>query len=486
MKSLAFKVCILLILFTGLIACGTGSRFIPQLEFEPALNYPKEAIEKYLEGDVELLILVNREGNVHNVKIKNGSGFKVLDDAAVKHAEKLKYFPINSLDKDEEIWIDTKIIFRLDDLENENSYIGKVWPSEKVSWIDDEFGFEITKWTSEKYESWHLYFNIESFIDADNTIIYSTRAGGVNLFRLNLVDGSITQLTNHQGRVGGVWHLPNLKRIWYEIDNSVRELNYETMENRLVFNDEKVDIRSFTVTCDGRYLIYSINKNPGYSAEHSTGPFAVIRFDFKTSETKQISPDYGFTINHLQASPIDPSIVIHAWQHQYREGGAGTVGNTPIRIWWLNVNGEEGGPVIPQEFGIHRTHEFWFYDGSRIGYSARYMFGPDKGKQFLGSCKYDGTDNFMFEAPVGPAHSQVFSDNKHWIADQNNGMILTLWKFDRDKIQEEIKLFRHNSSWEGQPGHPHPRFSPDGKYVLFGTDKSGSPQVYTVKVDINK
>lgn len=204
MKSLAFKVCILLILFTGLIACGTGSRFIPQLEFEPALNYPKEAIEKYLEGDVELLILVNREGNVHNVKIKNGSGFKVLDDAAVKHAEKLKYFPINSLDKDEEIWIDTKIIFRLDDLENENSYIGKVWPSEKVSWIDDEFGFEITKWTSEKYESWHLYFNIESFIDADNAIIYSTRAGGVNLFRLNLVDGSITQLTNHQGRVGKI------------------------------------------------------------------------------------------------------------------------------------------------------------------------------------------------------------------------------------------------------------------------------------------
>lgn len=475
-----------LILFAGLISCGTGSRVIPQLKFEPALNYPPEAIEKNLEGDVELLILVDKEGLVRNVKLKTGSGFKVLDDAAVKHAARLKYFPIYSLGKDEEIWIDTKIKFRLENLANGNSYVGRVWASEKESWIDREFGFEITKWTSEKYESWHLYFNIESFIDKDNLIIYSTRAGGINLFKLNLVDGTITQLTNHNGRVGSVWHLPEMKKIWYEIENSIRELNYDTMEDRLVYSDDKIDIRSFTVTCDGKYLIYSINKNPGWSSENSTGPFAIMRNDFGSKKVKQISPDYGFTINHLQASPVDPSIIIYAWQHQYREGGAGTVGNTPVRIWWLNVNGENGGPVVPQEFGIHRTHEFWFYDGSRIGYSARYMFGPNAGKQFLGSCKYDGSDNYMFEAPVGPAHSQVFSDNKYWVADQNNGMILTLWNFERDRILEEVKLFRHNSTWEGQPGHPHPRFSPDGKYVVFGTDKSGSPQVYTVKIDLDK
>lgn len=477
---------ILFSFFSGLIACSTGSKLIPLIEFEPEFIYPAEAIEKKIEGDVQILLLVSKEGTVKDVKVKNSSGYKILDDAAVIYGKKVKCSPLESIGIDEEIWIDTPVQFRLEKNGTENFYVGKKWKSEKETWIDEEFGYEITKWTSEMYENWHLYFNVESFIDENNVLIYSTRAGGINLFRLNLIDGTITQLTNHPGRVGTVWHLPDLKKVWYELDNTVHELNYLTMENRIVFSDNKIDIRSFTVTCNGKYLVYSINKNPGFSAEHSTGPFAIMRFDLHTGETKQISPDYGFTINHLQASPTDSSIIIYAWQHQYRDRGPGIVGNTPIRIWWINVNGESGSPVIPQEFGIHRTHEFWFYDGSRIGYSARYMFGQNKGKQFLGSCKFDGSDNYMFEAPVGPAHSQVFKDNKHWVADQNNGMILTLWKFERDKILKEEKLFRHNSKWNEQKGHPHPHFSPDGKYILFGTDKSGSPQVYTVKINLEQ
>lgn len=362
--------------------------------------------------------------------------------------------------------------------------VGKVWPGEKKTWIDDSTKHEITQWTTTG-KNWHLYFNIESFMDNDNAIIYSDRAGAVNLFKLNLKDGSLTQLTDHKTDISGAaWHYPKLKTIWYEIDNTIRSLNYETLENKLVIENSTADLRSFTITCDAKYLVYSVNKNPGYSSNNSTGPFAVMRFDLKTGETKQITPDYGIAISHLQASPTDPTMIIYAWQHQYRDGGPGTVGNVPFRFFWLNINGTDGGPNYPQEFGIHRTHEFWFYDGSRVGYAARYMYGPNKGRQFLGSSKPDGSDKFMFEVPVGPSHSQVFKDNKHWVSDQNNGMILTLWTFDRDKLLKEEKLFRHNSSWGEQPTHPHPHFSPDGKYVLLSTDKSGTPQVYTVRVDL--
>ena len=158
-------------------------------------------------------------------------------------------------------------------------------------------------------------------------------------------------------------------------------------------------------------------------------------------------------------------------------------GSIPV---FIKTDVSDGGPVGPQEFGIHRTHEFWIYDGSRIAYSARYKFGKNKGKQYLGSCLSDGSDNYMIELPVGPAHSQIFKDNMHWVADLNDGSILTLWTFKRDKISKEEKLFRHDSSWKGQPSHPHPHFSPNGKYVLFSTDKTGSPQVHTVKINLNK
>lgn len=370
--------------------------------------------------------------------------------------------------------------------ESSVGFAGKIWPAEKTTWTDSEFGYEITKWTSEKFSSWHLYFNVESFIDDTTAIIYSDRTGSVNLFKLSLNSGAIIQLTDHKSNISGAaWHYPAVKTIWYEIDNSIHQLNYGTMENKIVLTDSSADLRSFTVTCDYRYLVYSVNKNPGFDKNNSTGPYAIFRYDLKTGEKKQISPDYGFTISHLQASPADPGLISYCWQHQYRQGGPGIVGNTPLRIWWIRTDGSDGGPVL-QQFAIHRTHEFWFYDGSRIGFSARYMFGENKGRQFLGSCKPDGSDSFMFEVPVDAAHSQVYKDNKHWVADQNDGMILTLWTFDRDKVLKEQKLFRHNSSWGEQPGHPHPHFSPDGKYVMFGTDRSGKPQVYTVKINIKQ
>ncbi len=362
--------------------------------------------------------------------------------------------------------------------------IGTKWASERKTWTDDTTKYEITQWTT-KGKNWHLYFNVESFIDNNNAIIYSDRAGSVNLFKLNLLDGTMTQLTDEKVDISGsVWHYPKLKTIWYEINNSIRSLNYETMENKKVIEDPTADLKSFTITCDAKYLVYSINKHPGFDKNNSTGPFAVMRYNLETGEIKQISPDYGISINHLQASPTDPKILTYAWQHQYRDGGPGTVGNVPIRFFWINIDGTDGGPVGPQEFGIHRTHEFWFADGSRFGYAARYMFGPNKGRQFLGSCKPDGSDNFMIEAPVGPAHSQVFKDNKHWVADVDNGMVLSMWTFDRDKVIKKERLFRHNSSWGEQPTHAHPHFSPDGKYVLLSTDRTGVPQVYTVKINL--
>lgn len=50
---------------------------------------------------------------------------------------------------------------------------------------------------------------------------------------------------------------------------------------------------------------------------------------------------------------------------------------------------------------------------------------------------------------------------------------------------KETKILFHGSSMLGQDSHPHPRFSTNGNYVLFSTDKSGIAQVYTVKTNLN-
>ncbi len=73
-------------------------------------------------------------------------------------------------------------------------YVGKVWPSEKKI-IENDLGFEVIQWTTNS-RNWHLYFNIESFIDDSNAVIYSDRTGQQIYFNLNLDNGQMTQMTN--------------------------------------------------------------------------------------------------------------------------------------------------------------------------------------------------------------------------------------------------------------------------------------------------
>jgi oligogalacturonide lyase len=369
------------------------------------------------------------------------------------------------------------------------SDVGKIWPSEKETWIDSEFGYEITRWTNHDSLSWHVYFNIESFIDETHAIVFSQRSGHTNLYKLNLESGEMIQMTDESDLDGHIWHWPEHQTIWYAVGNTIKALDTQSYKNRTICTTESAP-RSFTVTCDAKWIVVSLDQSKKKRDEglvQPLGPYVIYKMSTDTGERIQSSPDYGFVIGHLQASPTDPKRISYCWQHLYRPGNyPGIRGKTPIRIWWISIDSTDGGPVGPQEFGIHRTHEFWFPDGERIGYSARYKYGPNLGKQYLGSCKPDGSDNYMIEAPVLFAHTQMFKDLKHWVVDVYDGMVLTMMTIEDRKIVETQSLFRHDSSWQGQASHPHPHFSPNGRYVLFSTDKTGSAQVYTVRIDLDK
>ncbi len=362
-------------------------------------------------------------------------------------------------------------------------FVGKQYPSERATVENNQSGYEVIQWSRTGNNN-HLYFNIESFIDADHFMFYSDRSGSMNLFRMNMLDGSATQMTDEDSLTQSVWHLPQYHRLWFLAGSALKVLNTETLETHLVYAFGSSKPESFAITCDGRYCVFSANKNPGFSPSHSTGPYALFRLDLDTKKVKQISPDLGFKIGHVQSSPIDPAIVTYCWQHVYVDGAPGIVGNTPNRIWWNRVDGTDGGPVGTQEFGLHRTHEFWFPDGKHIGYSARYHFGPLKGSQFIGITTPDGNENFMMPAPVSSSHNQMYSDNRHWVSDLYDGNNLVLFTIDGKEIAQTEILSNHGSSMVGQPTHPHPHFSPNGRYILFSTDRSGRPQVYTLRVNI--
>ena len=370
--------------------------------------------------------------------------------------------------------------------EFEPGFIGKVIPSEMKTWVDDSTGFEITQLTRTG-TSHHPYFTVESFIDNETAIIFSRRTGADQLYKLNLQSGEMTQMTQGE-KIKNIDHLPKFSAVWYLDDKKLFTLNTKSYQTEMVYDFESFPykINSFSVSCDARWFIFSAEKKDSLSGECGYGPFAIYKLSLEDKKLTQITLELGLNISHVQANPVDPNLILYCWQWEKFDRER-LVGHAPIRTWWVNIDGTEGGP-LKQEYGTQQTHEAWTPDGENITYIYKYRWGALKGKHFLGIQSIDGKTYKSFPSQVSPGHQNLFSDNKHWIVDTFNDdeSLLALINIGKNKIKESQILFRHGSTLIGQDSHPHPRFSTDGKYVLFSTDKSGTAQVYTVKVNLNE
>ncbi|MFZ4621508.1 MAG: hypothetical protein ACOYNS_13185 [Bacteroidota bacterium] len=368
-----------------------------------------------------------------------------------------------------------------------SSGIGTVIPSEKKTWIDDTTKFEITQWTRNG-ENNHPYFTVDSFIDDSTAMIFSNRTGRRQLYKLALNSGVMTQMTDAKELWGQIDHLPNFKTVWYMDGKMLKSINTSTLKNSNVydFKDFPYKLSSVSVTCDAKYFVFSTEKKDSLSGKCGYGPFAIYKLDLSDKSLTQITLELGLNISHVQANPADPNLVLYCWQWE-RFDEERLVGHAPIRTWWVNIQGTDGGPFV-QEFGTQRTHEAWTPDGKNITFVSKYRWGMNKGKHFMGIQSIDGTVKQRYWEQVSPGHQNLFKDNKHWIVDMfdNDEKLLALFKRGETTMEERTVLFRHGSGMIGQNSHPHPRFSTDGTYVLFSTDRTGTPQVYTVKIDLNK
>jgi len=88
---------------------------IVQKKILDRLTYPTQAKEAGFQGTVKLSLNLSYQGDLLNLKLKESSKYRILDEHAINTAQKaIPYPPFPPTIKDKEIWVDIPITYQLE------------------------------------------------------------------------------------------------------------------------------------------------------------------------------------------------------------------------------------------------------------------------------------------------------------------------------------------------------------------------------------
>ena len=364
--------------------------------------------------------------------------------------------------------------------------IGETFGDEREVLTDAVTGRQYVRLTRTSRNK-HLYLYVNSFDESGRLIFVSERDGYLNYYRVHLDTGIATQLTAETGiaAAGLAWHSPVHRRLVYWADKRIRILDLDTLECRTVMDYPRYG-GYLTLTADGQNILtyYDLGveeDRPGGKSQR-VGPwgiFAVPVAPGASMETPSGNPvlETPNLVNHIQASPTDPDMIEFCWE--------GSWDNLPQRMWCTNIAGTEGGPFGRQRPHEARGHEFWFTDGSKMGYHGRFTIG-DKRTDVIGTVTRDGVDDWQLNLEGACGHCMYHPGRDLWVTDRasgDNAIAMIHIEGEGDTaIGRYERLCLHNSSWKSQGCHPHMQFTPDGKRLIWTTDGEGVSQVYLLEV----
>ncbi len=375
---------------------------------------------------------------------------------------------------------------------------GQVYNDPKFTYEDAYSGRTITRLTDYLGHSNHFYFTDPCWFNNNRSFFFtSDRGNQSNLFRYDLDGGKITQLTdlNGKGRPSGNWSKAN-QRLYFGWQNQLYELDPVTYEMCPFYEgrDGFNPVSRANPTADGKYIITHLQETvqqdkPAVSFAYSrfqelfhARPLTqIVRIELSTGKSDIIHEDKRY-MTHINTSPANPTVMTfcHEGPWQWVEQ----------RIWGLNIETGKSWKIRPQDDGQFAIgHEYWFADGEHIGYHGRPRDG--KGDHVFGRLKWDNSNHVEVRFPFHSTH--FHSLDEHMIV--GDGTPAAVFS-SQGKAQPFIQLFRwngeayigpkilayHRSTFNDQHAHCHPRFTPDGKYILYATDLTSYSNIYLAEI----
>ncbi len=381
---------------------------------------------------------------------------------------------------------------------------GQIFDDQPFQYKDKYSDCIITKLTDYFGHSNHLYFTDPCwFNDGQSLVFTSDRGNQSNLFRYDLNTNRVMQLTDLQGesienervfdhRPAGAYSKVNGKH-YYWWQNALYELNVDTCQERLIYQappDKVLGIHAIT-SADGKYICNAMRQHypdpePEIDYPYSRFPrlfplkplTQIIRVEVATGKMEVIHEDQRF-ITHVNLSPTQPDILTFCHE--------GPWDKVEQRIWGVNIQTGESWKICPQDDGRFALgHEYWFNDGEHVGYHGRPRNG--EGDHVFGYLKWDNSNHREVRFPFHSTHFHSLDQNLI-VGDGTpagrgaNQPFIQLFKWDGMQYIGPKILAVHRCTFNHQHSHCHPRFSPDGKKVLYTSDLTGYANMYMVEFE---
>ena len=390
--------------------------------------------------------------------------------------------------------------------------VGETLAAEHIQYVDEMTGLSVTRWTGSPAKDQHFYFTSMSVTRDDRWLVFiSERDGNPNLYAIDRSDGSILKLSDNRSGLlqsyvypqGGNCGIsksspcldPNFNRVYWVQDDRVMRYDLNAMEAGVVadlpagwigaFNHVSPDGCTICVPCtDPRAFASGLADQwaqcrsvPSAMADDPNLVTQILRIDTQSGHVETWAT-VSFWVTHVQYDPKGSGRLIFN-----KEGFA----EVRPRIWCMESEGQPR-PLAEYPAGEIWSHENWSSDGSCIVYHG----WNERGVAFFAARTWEGELLVEQEMPqFKQGHVTITADGRSFILDGIDGFVTLATPEDTVNESATVAaglslthLCKHDTdpSLRDQDAHVHASPTPNGRSIIFTSDREGSCNVYEVEL----
>lgn len=359
----------------------------------------------------------------------------------------------------------------------------RVWPCEWERSTDETTGARVTRLTSAPCINHPLYYLTNSFSADGRWLVFaSNRAGKMDLYRARLDNGEIHRLTDVQGLDPFSGNVVD-DVVYFTSTGRIHRLDLRDESHRVIVERPGCGFGEVTVSGDRQWLASLITRA-------GKAGFLIARTD--GSEASVILEGVH-ALYHPQFHPCDPTQLIYS-------------ADLPDpRIWTVRRDGTADRCVYrntPDEWFVHETflgksdrlivvhwrhgiNTIGLADGARqrlTDLSAWHITANVDGSRIVCDTYLPDVGICLVDPHTGRHRvlCQSRASSKGWQWHESRPLAATTGT--APGWMTMVEGASGETAYGPQHTHPHPSFSPDGRWVTFTSDVSRYSQVYLVEV----